>query len=58
MAHCVRDLAHRVGVNFQTDRVLDRLQELYGPISIGLELRKLAAPIPGFDGVVAVQRQR
>ena len=41
-----------------SERILDRLQELYGPLSIGLELRKLAAPIPGFDGVVAVQRQR
>ncbi|MEB3176897.1 MAG: dihydroneopterin aldolase [Synechococcus sp.] len=41
-----------------SERILDRLQELYGPLPIHLELRKLAAPIPGFDGVVAVQRQR
>ena len=41
-----------------SERVLDLLQQRYGAISMGLELRKLAAPIPGFDGTVAVQRQR
>ena len=41
-----------------SERVLDLLQQRYGAIPMGLELRKLAAPIPGFDGTVAVQRQR
>jgi dihydroneopterin aldolase len=41
-----------------SERILDLLQKRYGPIPISLELRKLSAPIPGFSGVVAVQRQR
>ncbi len=41
-----------------SERILDLLQQRYGPIPISLELRKLAAPIHGFSGVVAVQRQR
>lgn len=41
-----------------SERILELLQQRYGAIPMGLELRKLAAPIPGFDGTVAVQRQR
>ncbi|MFM7085815.1 MAG: dihydroneopterin aldolase [Cyanobium sp.] len=41
-----------------SERILSRLEELYGPIPIRLELRKCHAPIPGFDGTVAVCRQR
>lgn len=41
-----------------SERILSCLEELYGPIPIRLELRKCRAPIPGFDGTVAVCRQR
>jgi dihydroneopterin aldolase len=41
-----------------SERILDCLCECCGPVPMGLELRKRAAPIPGFEGSVAVQRQR
>ena len=41
-----------------SDRVLDQLEQLYGPVPVRLELRKCAAPVPGFSGVVAVERWR
>ena len=41
-----------------SDRVLDQLERLYGPVPVRLELRKCAAPVPGFSGVVAVERRR
>ena len=41
-----------------SDRVLDQLERLYGPVPVRLELRKCAAPVPGFNGVVAVERWR
>ena len=41
-----------------SDRVLDCLEQLYGPLPVRLTLSKCAAPVPGFDGVVAVERIR
>ena len=41
-----------------SDRVLDRLEHLYGAVPMRLTLSKCAAPVPGFDGVVAVERAR
>ena len=41
-----------------SDRVLDCLEQLYGPVPVRLTLSKCAAPVPGFDGVVAVERVR
>lgn len=41
-----------------SDQVLDQLEQLYGPVPVRLELRKCAAPVPGFSGVVAVERRR
>ena len=41
-----------------SEQVLDRLQELYGPVPTGLRLTKCAAPVPGFHGLVAVERSR
>ena len=41
-----------------SERMLDLAEELYGPVPIRLELRKCAAPVPGFTGVVAVVRER
>lgn len=39
-------------------RILELAEQLYGPVPIRLELRKCAAPVPGFSGVVAVRRRR
>lgn len=41
-----------------SERILDRLDELHGPVPTRLELRKCAAPVSGFTGIVAVRRQR
>jgi dihydroneopterin aldolase len=41
-----------------SERILQLLEELYGPVPIWLELRKCQAPVPGFSGIVAVQRSR
>ena len=41
-----------------SDRILELLEELYGLVPIWLELRKCQAPVPGFSGIVAVQRSR
>lgn len=41
-----------------SDRILDRAEELYGPVPIQLELRKCHAPVLGFGGVVGVRRSR
>ncbi len=41
-----------------SERILDRLEELYGPVPIELELRKCAPPVAGFGGSVAVRRRR
>ena len=52
-----RDLVCQTIEHF-SDRVLDQLERLYGPVPVRLELRKCAAPVPGFHGVVAVERCR
>ncbi|MDA0258332.1 MAG: dihydroneopterin aldolase [Cyanobacteria bacterium] len=41
-----------------SEQVLDRLEQLYGPVPVRLMLSKCAAPVPGFDGRVAVERCR
>jgi dihydroneopterin aldolase len=41
-----------------SEQILQLLERLYGPVPIRLELRKCAAPVPGFSGIVAVQRSR
>ena len=41
-----------------SERILDQLESLHGPVPTRLELRKFAAPVPGFTGLVAVRRQR
>ena len=41
-----------------SDRVLDCLESLYGEIPMRLVLTKCSAPVPGFGGRVAVERQR
>lgn len=41
-----------------SERILDRLEDCYGPIPLALELSKCRVPVPGFDGRVAVSRRR
>lgn len=41
-----------------SEGMLDLAQELYGPVPVRLELRKCAAPVAGFTGVVGVRRAR
>lgn len=41
-----------------SEQLMDAFAEIYGTRPMGLELRKCAAPIPGFDGTVAVCRSR
>jgi 7,8-dihydroneopterin aldolase/epimerase/oxygenase len=41
-----------------SEQMLELAEQLYGPVPIQLELRKCAAPVPGFTGVVAVRRRR
>ncbi|KEF43279.1 MAG: dihydroneopterin aldolase [Cyanobium sp. CACIAM 14] len=41
-----------------SERILDLLEECYGPIPMALELSKCRAPIRGFSGRVSVSRQR
>jgi dihydroneopterin aldolase len=38
--------------------MLDRVEQLFGPVPVRLELRKCNAPVPGFAGLVAVRRSR
>jgi dihydroneopterin aldolase len=41
-----------------SDQIFGLLEEIYGDVPIWLELRKCQAPVPGFCGIVAVQRSR
>ena len=41
-----------------SERILDLLERLYGSVPMHIELRKCQAPVPGFAGIVAVQRGR
>jgi len=41
-----------------SERMLDLVEELYGPVPVRMEMRKCQAPVPGFGGVVAVERRR
>ena len=41
-----------------SERILELIETLYGPMPIHLQLRKCHAPVPGFDGLVAIERYR
>ncbi len=41
-----------------SERILDLLEEIYGPVPLEVELAKCRAPIPGFGGSVTVTRRR
>ncbi|MCP9774700.1 dihydroneopterin aldolase [Cyanobium sp. HWJ4-Hawea] len=45
-------------IEHYSEQILMAIEQLYGPVAIQLELRKCAAPIAGFDGIVAIQRCR
>jgi dihydroneopterin aldolase len=40
------------------ERIMDRVEALYGPVPQRLILGKCAAPVPGFTGLVQVERWR
>lgn len=39
-----------------SEQILVEITALFGPVPVELELRKCAAPVPGFGGQVAVRR--
>ena len=41
-----------------SEQILDRLETLYGPMPMWIRLTKCAAPVPGFNGRVFVERSR
>ena len=41
-----------------SEQMLDRLESLYGAMPMWLRLTKCAAPVPGFNGRVFVERSR
>ena len=41
-----------------SERILELLEEIYGPVPLEVELAKCRAPIPGFGGSVSVTRRR
>ena len=41
-----------------SEAILNLLEQLYGPVPMQIELRKCHAPVPGFAGMVGVQRGR
>ncbi|QEY33330.1 dihydroneopterin aldolase [Synechococcus sp. RSCCF101] len=41
-----------------SERALDCLEDCFGPLPMWLELSKCRAPVPGFDGLVSVERAR
>jgi dihydroneopterin aldolase len=40
------------------ERVMDLLEDLYGPVPVRVVVCKCRAPVPGFDGRVSVERRR
>ena len=45
-------------IEFYSERILDLVEQLYGAIPIHLQLCKCQAPVPGFGGLVAIERYR
>ncbi len=41
-----------------SEKILDCLDRIYGPVPMKVFLRKCSPPIPGFSGSVAVERRR
>jgi dihydroneopterin aldolase len=45
-------------IEHYAERIFEQIEALYGPVPMQVELRKCAAPVPGFGGTVAVVRHR
>jgi dihydroneopterin aldolase len=45
-------------IEHYAERVMDRLEDLYGPVPLQVVVGKCRAPVPGFDGRVSVERRR
>ena len=45
-------------IEFFSDKILDCLESIYGPLPIQIILTKCNPPIAGFSGEVAVERRR
>jgi dihydroneopterin aldolase len=45
-------------IEHYSERILDLLEELYGPLAMEVQLTKCRAPVAGFSGEVAVSRSR
>ena len=41
-----------------SEQILNCLENLYGPLPMRVLLRKCSAPVPGFTGVVGIERNR
>jgi dihydroneopterin aldolase len=40
------------------ERILDRLEEIYGPVAMRIELTKCRPPVAGFTGTATLHRSR
>ena len=49
---------HCLTIEHFSEQMLDRLESLYGAMPMWLRLTKCAAPVPGFNGRVFVERSR
>jgi len=45
-------------IEHYSERILDLIESLYGAIPVHLQLSKSKAPVPGFCGLVAIERFR
>lgn len=45
-------------IEHYSERILDLLEELYGPLAVEVQLTKCRAPVAGFSGEVSVTRSR
>ena len=41
-----------------SEKILDCLEDIYGPLPMKVFLRKCSAPVPGFTGAVEIERNR
>ena len=49
---------HCLTLEHYAERMMECIEQLYGPVSQRLILSKCAAPVPGFSGLVQVERWR
>ena len=59
--HEIQQLAFKINchtIEHFSENILDCLEALYGSVPIYIFLRKVSPPIPGFDGIVGLERTR